>query len=171
MKTSNKINWLLTVIAVLFLLSCGAAGVIKNGMFFGKRYFDISVVIYASGILLGVLYLLLFLFTSVKCFQDVWQGCTELKTEIYKIPVGGWRIEPSGKPVEIQPSCPGYGFLHLPVSEEIYNDLTQNNPQDRTRTVFDEAFGEYVYPHLHPIIIRFYAHTGVVESIQIDYTQ
>ena len=198
MKTSNKINWLLTVIAVLFLLSCGAAGVIKNGVFFGKRYFDISVVIYASGILLGVLYLLLFLllfrkyqlkthcvfslitvvmmlpflvFTSVKYFQDVWQGCTELKTEIYKIPVGGWRIEPSGKPVEIQPSCPGYGFLHLPVSEEIYNDLTQNNPQDRTRTVFDEAFGEYVYPHLHPIIIRFYAHTGVVESIQIDYTQ
>ena len=156
LKTSKIINCLLTVIAVLFLL-----------LF--KKY---RLNIHCMFSLITVVMMLPFLvFTSMNCFRDAVQGCTELQTEIYKIPVGGWHIEPTGKPVEIEPSCPGYGFLHLPVSEEIYNDLIQNNPYDKTRTVYDETFGETVHPHLHPVIIRFYEHTRIVDSIQIVYEQ
>ena len=70
-----------------------------------------------------------------------------------------------------QLSVQGAGFLDLPVSEDIYNDLIQNNPIDRTRTVYDPLYAETVYPHLHPVMIRYYARTGVVESVQIVYDQ
>lgn len=196
MKTSKKIKWLLTAIAVLFLLCCGMTCFLRNGVFYDKRIFDLSVVCRAAGVLLGVLYLVLFLLffikhqlktqnvfyliavmltllllTSINSFLDVIQGCTELKTDIYKIPVGGWQVRPSGKPVGIQLSVQGAAPLDLPVSEDIYNDLIQNNPIDRTRTVYDPLYDETVNPHLHPVMIRYYARTGVVESVQIIYDQ
>ena len=198
MKTSGKVNLLLTVIAVLFLLGCGAAGVIKNGVFFGKRSFDMIFVIYAAGILLGILYLILFLLlfrkyqlkthcmfslitvvmmlpflvlTSMDSFLDAAQGCIEVKTEIYKLPAMSWQMNHPSVETGIELSLPYHGFYRLPVSMEMYTELTENNPSDETRTVYDAEYDENVHPHVHPVIIRFYEHTKIVDSIQIVYEQ
>ena len=68
-------------------------------------------------------------------------------------------------------SVPDHGFYRLPVSEEMYSELTEKNPVDETRTVYDAEYDETVHPHLHPVIIRFYEHTRIVDSIRIVYEQ
>ena len=198
MKESRLMNLFFTLIALLYLFcSIGAALLRIVGITDGKhlRYMAVAGI---AGAVLGAAYLLLYLllfrriklktavrfnilgvivlmpvliFFTKRCVLDFVTGCTEIQTQIYKLPAGGWQTEPDGEPVCIEPSCKDFGFLSLPVTEDIYHDLTENNPQDKTLTVYDETFGENVYPHVHPVIIRFYEHTRIVDSIRIVYEQ
>ena len=198
MKESRLINLFFTLIALLYLFCCIGAALLRiGGIADGQhlRYMafaGIAGTVFAAAYLL--LYLLLFqriklktgvrfnilgvivlmpvlvLFTKSYVLDFV-TGCTEFQTQIYRLPVGGWQTEPDGEPLCIEPSCKDFGFLSLPVTEEIYIDLTENNPYDKTLKVYDETFDENVYPHLHPIIIRFYERTNIIDSIQIVYEQ
>ena len=179
MKTLHKPNSHLIVCAVLFLLCCGGAMILRSCRFFGQRYFYATALAFAAGILFGavliilsvfrlrktkqsiagilcltaaVLLMPLMVFASRDCLRDLIQGCTEIQTEIYKLPVGGWQTDPDGEPVGMEFSVPDHGFYRLPVSEEMYSELTEKNPVDETRTVYDAEYDENVHPHLHPVL-------------------
>lgn len=198
MKESKIINLFFTFIALLYLLCCIGAALLRIGGVSDGKMLRCMAAAGIAGTVLGALYLLLYLLlfrrfklkTGVRFnilgvivlmpvlvlftksyVLDYVKGSTEITTNIYKLPVGGWQTDPEGEPPCIEPSCPGYGFLKLPVTEEMYNDLTVNNPQAKNAQAYDESFGENVYPHEHPISIRFYERTGVIEHIQILYEQ
>lgn len=198
MKESKLLNLFFTLIALLYLLCCIGAALLRIGGVSDGKMLRCMAAAGIAGTVLGALYLLLYLllFRRIKLrtgvrfnilgvivlmpvlvlftksyVLDFLKGSAEIQTQIYKLPVGGWQTDPEGEPPCIEPSCPGYGFLKLPVTEEMYDDLTANNPLDKTVQVYDEAFGENVYPHVHPVSIRFYERTGVIEHIQILYEQ
>ncbi len=198
MKESKIINLFFTFIALLYLLCCVTAALLRIGGVSDGKMLRCMAAAGIAGTVLGALYLLLYLLlfrrfklkTGVRFnilgvivlmpvlvlftksyVLDYVKGSTEITTNIYKLPVGGWQTDPEGEPPCIEPSDPDFGFLKLPVTEEMYDDLTANNPLDKTVQVYDEAFGENVYPHVHPISIRFYERTNIIERIQILYEQ
>lgn len=198
MKESKLLNLFFTCIALLYLLCCIGAALLRIGGVSDGQMLRCMAAAGIAGTVLGALYLLLYLLlfrrfklkTGVrfnilgvivlmpvlvlftKSFVlDYVKGSTEITTNIYQLPVGGWPEDPQAEPVCIEPFDPDFGFLKLPVTEEMYNDLTLNNPQAKNAQAYDESFGENVYPHEHPISIRFYRRTGVIEHIQILYEQ
>ena len=168
--------------------------------FSGELYFTVSTVVYSIGIILGAAYLIMYLFLfrkyeikygilylilvvvmmpfliygSLNYYKDLYKGKIEFKTEIYDLYVESFYEQYPDVPKEIWLSSyrlPSPDYCALIISDEVYNDLTTNNPLDETRLVHNAALDQKVYPHLHHIIIKFYENTKIVDSVRIIYDE
>jgi hypothetical protein len=196
METSNKINTIFKFITILFSFCCFITQIYRINNFSGAWYFTASTIVYSLGIILGaallIMYLSLFrkykikhgisylilvivlfpifIYGSLNYYKDLYNGKIEFETEIYKIPIESYYEDYPDRPKEIELSdYPIY--CKLTISDEIYIDLIKNNPLDRTRPVYNAKFDETTYPHTHHIIIKFYEHTRIVDSVQIVYDE
>lgn len=203
MKTSNKLNAVFKLISLLFSICCFISFIIQPlrinsfgvNNFSGEQYFTSAIIVYSFGIILGVTFLIMYLFLfrkykiqfgilyliivitlfpflacgSLNYYKDLYNGKIEFETEIYKIPVESYYEDHPDKPKEIELS--DYPILSLTISDEMYIDLIKNNPYDQTRLVYNPKFNEKTYPHMYHIIIKFYENTGIVDSVQIVYDE
>lgn len=182
------------IMAVINLCFC-AINFLSANNFYGNWYFNSVVILYSLGIILGVACLILsiiefrsdsiisftqiwlfiiclflvpmLIFESVNYYKDLYNGITEFETEIYEIPVENYYAEYPDEPKSIGLFCNGY--YRLDISDYIYFDLVNNNPLDKTRTVYYSALGWETYPHLHYIRVKFHKYTKIVDEIQILY--
>ncbi len=195
MKTSNKLNIIFGFIAILFSFCCLIIQTFRINNFSGAWYFTASTIVYSIGIILGVVYLIMYLFLfrkqkikygitylimviiltpflvygSLNYYKDLYNGKIEFETEIYKIPIESYYEAYPYRPKEIELSY--HGYCPLTISDETYIDLITNNPLDQTRQVYDAVYGETTYPHIHHIIIKFYENTKIVDNVQIVYDE
>lgn len=199
MKTSNKINTVFRLFAILFSFCFFIIFIIqtfKINYFIGEWYFTVLTTVYSIGIILGAAYLIMYLllfrkyeikygilylimviilmpfliYGSLNYYKDLYNGKIEFETEIYKIPVESYYEEHPDRPKEIELSS-YHSYCTLTISDEVYIDLIANNPLDKTRQVYNATFDETVYPHLHHIIIKFYENTKIVDSVRIVYDE
>lgn len=190
---SDKVNTIFKLIAILFSFCCFIIQTFRINNFYGAWYFTASTIVYSTGIILGVIFLIMYLFLfrkykikngvsylimviilmpfliygSLNYYKDLYNGKIEFETEIYRMPVESYYENYPDIPKEIELSYNGY--YPLTISDEMYIDLITNNPLDKTRQVYDAEFGETTYPHLYHIIIKFYENTKIVDSVQIVY--
>ncbi|MBD5115042.1 MAG: hypothetical protein HDT46_07530 [Ruminococcaceae bacterium] len=200
MKTSNKINTIFRFIAIFFLFCYLIIQIFRSifglNIFSGAWYFTASTIVYSIGIILGVAYLIMYLFLfrkyeikygilclinviiwipfliygSLDYYKDLYNGKIEFETEIYEIPVESYYESHPDRPKEIL--LTSYNSVRaLTISDEVYIDLITNNPLDNTRQVYNAPLDQTVEPHLHHIIIKFYENTKIVDSVQIVYDE
>ena len=195
MKTSNKLDIVFRLIAILFSLCYLFIQIFRISNFSGEWYFTASTIVYSIGIILGIVFLIMYLllfrkykikygvlylvliiiwlpiliYGSLNYYKDLYIGKIELETEIYDIYKESYYEDYPDRPKEILLSYPG--CRSLIISDETYIDLITNNPFDQTRLVYDEAFGLTTYPHMHHIIIKFYENTRILDSVQIVYDE
>jgi len=201
MKTSNKINIIFRLIAILFSFCCliiqtlNLIQTFRINNFSGTWYFNASTIVYSIGIILGVVFVIMYLFLFRK--YKIKYGILYLILAIIMIPslvygsLNYYKDLYNGKiefkteiykiPVESYyedyPDRPKrielsyHGFCPLIISDETYIDLITNNPLDQTRQVYDAEFDETTYPHIHHIIIKFYENTRIVDSVRIVYNE
>lgn len=183
------------IVATIFTLCIAAISTLSLNDFYGSWYFISLVILYSLGIISLILYpiisiaehkrdynnlshlvlsfiflfivLPLLIFESINYYKDFFNGITEFETEIYKIPIQSFYEKYPDQDKDIGLSYKGY--CKLSIDDETYFNLIKNNPVDENRTVYDSLFGEEVNPHLHPIKIRFYEHTKIVDTVQILY--
>ncbi len=193
MKTSNKLNIIFRLIAILFSFCWLIIQIFSVINYSGAWRFTASTIVYSIGIVLGVVYLIMYLFLfrkykikygilylimviillpfliygSLNYYKDLYIGKIEFETEIYDIYVENYYEDYPDRPKKIRVSY--YGWLTI--SDETYIDLITNNPHDKTRLVYDEVFDLKTYPHIHHIIIKFYENTRIVDSVQIVYDE
>ena len=193
MKTSNKLNIIFRLIAILPWFCWLIIQIFSVINYSGAWRFTASTIVYSIGIILGVVYLIMYLFLfrkykikygilyliliiillpfffffSLNYYKDLYIGKIELETEIYDIYNESYYEDYPDRPKEIRVSY--YGWLTI--SDKTYFDLITNNPMDQTRQVHDAALDLPTYPHIHHIIIKFYENTGIVDSVQIVYDE
>ena len=172
--------------------------VFKRYNYVGTWFLTASTIVYTIGIILGIAFLIMYflLFRKVKIrygilylplvvimlpfliygsldyYKDIYKGKVVFETNIYDLYVESYYEEHPEIPKEILLSSyifDGIGLNNLAISDEMYFDLIQNNPNDLTQKVFNPVFAENVYPHIHNIKIVFYENTRIVESIEIIY--
>ncbi|MCM1167570.1 MAG: hypothetical protein NC299_17760 [Lachnospiraceae bacterium] len=163
--------------------------------FGGAKRFTALTVVYSVGIALGAVFLIMYfclfrkykikygviylivviimmpslVYGSVNYYKDLFNGKTEIETEIYDIHVESFYEEHPDVPKTIILSR--YGNDWFTISDETYNDLITNNPHDKTRLVHDAVLDRETYPHIHRIIVKFYENTEIVDSVRIVYDE
>lgn len=201
MKTSNKLNIIFRLIAILFsfcYLIIQTLNLIQTSRinnFSGAWYFTASTIVYSIGIILGVVFLIMYLLLFRK--YKIKYGILYLIMVIILIPFlvygslnfykdlynGKIEYETEIYKIFVESYYEDYPdrpkeielsdsyYGWLTISDETYIDLITNNPLDKTRLVYNAVYDETIYPHIHHIIIKFYENTRIVDSVQIVYDE
>lgn len=114
----------------------------------------VAVILFTIAPLLG------FISHSIDYYKDLFSGKAVFQSDVYF--TEEFHFIDKGKTVTIDYEGKSYTLL---LTDEMYYELTENNPLDKSRTV--KYLLAEIYPNKYPARITFHKNTGIVCDVQI----
>lgn len=184
----KKIKIIYTASYILFLICILGSWYFENThILYGDLRFITLIILYSLGLIFGILSPMIFIVSCIaeKSSNRIWISVLTLipilwlanhSTVYYKdlfsekavfqsdvLWTDNFELAGEGKTVTIEYEDTEY-VLQL---TDFYYDLIENNPPDKSRTVYFKYILLDIYPHKYPVKIEFYKNTGIICDVQI----